>query len=1014
MRSDGHKSSLDKDSFYKSLFADNQEIMFLINPETFRIEDCNAAACRFYGYSYEEILQYRITDFNTLPDDMVINEIRLARGQKRRLFYSRHRLANGQVRDVEVRLTPVTIEDREFLLSIITNTTECRVSDDADSAANLILEKTVAERTYLLKEMNAKLEELNEQLSKANNLNAAILESIPGFLYVYDDTGKLIKWNKKHEEMTGYTTEELSHMTMDDWYEGEDAVRVAAAVREVLSKSYGEVEAHLLTKGGGKLRIRCNGVRLDITGRTYFTGVGVDITRQEKDEEALREKTNYLESLLNYANTPIIVWDSDLNIKRFNRAFEVLSGRKESEVLGKRVDILFPADKKNLFTELVRKTSTGDRWETVEIEISHVNGLISTLLWNSANIYAPDGITVEATIAQGHNITIRKKQEQALRESERQFRHAVEEAPIPIMLHSEDGEVIKISRTWTDITGYTIEDIPTTAIWSGKTRNANKKDMQLALKDIFDFDQRQSEGEYSIITKNGNTQLWDYYSAYIGKMQSGLKLAMSVAIDVTESRKLEIALIQEKKLLETTMISVGDGVISTDAEGKIVFLNRVAEMLTGWRLEEAKGRPTGEVFEIIHEFTRIRCPDIVRKVLETGQTQEMDDQTILISKNGIERPVEDSAAPIVQENGEVVGVVLVFRDYTEKKQKQDEIVFLSYHDQLTGLYNRRFYEEELKRLDTVKNLPLTLVMADINGLKLTNDAFGHKAGDLILEKISEILINECRNDEIISRIGGDEFVILLPRVSAAEARVMIDRINKSVSTAKIENAILSISIGFAVKTTAAEDMNAVFKEAEDDMYRHKLSESSSMRSNTIDLIMNSLYEKNHREMLHSKRVSVICEAMATQMKFSQDDINRIRTAGLMHDIGKIAIVDTLLNKVGSLNRDEWDEIKRHSEIGYRILSSANEFSEIADYVLAHHEKWDGSGYPKGLSGEDIPLEARIIAVADSFDAMTSDRAYRKGMSQEDAVKEVRRCAGSQFDPAVVEVFIEKVIEKGSL
>jgi len=207
---------------------------------------------------------------------------------------------------------------------------------------------------------------------------------------------------------------------------------------------------------------------------------------------------------------------------------------------------------------------------------------------------------------------------------------------------------------------------------------------------------------------------------------------------------------------------------------------------------------------------------------------------------------------------------------------------------------------------------------------------------------------------------------------------MIDRINKSVSTAKIENAILSISIGFAVKTTASEDMNAVFKEAEDDMYRHKLSESSSMRSNTIDLIMSSLYEKNHREMLHSKRVSVICEAMATQMKFSQDDINRIRTAGLMHDIGKIAIVDTLLNKVGSLNRDEWDEIKRHSEIGYRILSSANEFSEIADYVLAHHEKWDGSGYPKGLSGEDIPLEARIIAVADSFDAMTSDRTLQKG------------------------------------
>jgi diguanylate cyclase (GGDEF)-like protein/PAS domain S-box-containing protein/putative nucleotidyltransferase with HDIG domain len=349
------------------------------------------------------------------------------------------------------------------------------------------------------------------------------------------------------------------------------------------------------------------------------------------------------------------------------------------------------------------------------------------------------------------------------------------------------------------------------------------------------------------------------------------------------------------------------------------------------------------------------------------------------------------------------------RDVSERKQLEQKLEYLSYHDQLTGLYNRRFYEEELIRLDTERNIPITLVMADVNGLKLTNDAFGHKAGDILLEKVANILKRECRDNEIVARMGGDEFIILLPKTDEKNANKIIERINTAIANEKMDNAIISISMGFAIKQNVSDDMNQVFKKAEDDMYRHKLSESSSIRSKTIDLIINSLYEKNSREMLHSKRVSEICEAIAIKMNFEKNNVNQIRIAGLMHDIGKIGINDTILNKAGKLNSDEWNEVKRHSEIGYRILCSANEFSEIADYVLEHHESWNGKGYPKGLKEEEISLQARIIAVADSYDAMTSERTYGKTLSGEEAINELRRCSGVQFDPDIVKVFIEQVL-----
>jgi HD-GYP domain-containing protein (c-di-GMP phosphodiesterase class II) len=201
----------------------------------------------------------------------------------------------------------------------------------------------------------------------------------------------------------------------------------------------------------------------------------------------------------------------------------------------------------------------------------------------------------------------------------------------------------------------------------------------------------------------------------------------------------------------------------------------------------------------------------------------------------------------------------------------------------------------------------------------------------------------------------------------------------------------------------------IIKKAEDNMFRRKLHDSPSMRSKTIDTIVTTLHEKNKREEQHSRRVSQLCEEMGHALELPLDEIMELKTVGLLHDIGKIAIHESILNKNGRLTDEEYEEIKRHPEIGYRILSTVNNFSEMAEYVLAHHERPDGKGYPKGLSGDEIPLQACIIGIADAYDAMISERSYRNPLTREEAMRELEKHAGTQFNTRCVQVFLEKVV-----
>lgn len=480
---------------------------------------------------------------------------------------------------------------------------------------------------------------------------------------------------------------------------------------------------------------------------------------------------------------------------------------------------------------------------------------------------------------------------------------------------------------------------------------------------------------------------------------AALKAAHTKTMELLESLKES----EEKNRRLITQMEQGLAVheVLVDSDGNpadcnFLYVNASFERLTGFKSQEILGKTLTEIMPDSKDF-------LVEKYAQLIKTRE----SIRYEKyfQQFQKFFE-----VVAYSPESQQVAVIISDITERKRTEEKIRYLSDHDYLTGVYNRRYYEEALASIDKEENLPMSLVISDVNGLKLVNESFGHALGDELLKKVAEVIVKECRDQDVVARLSGDEFIILLPNTDESQTSKIVKRMRAAAQEQSVGAINFSISFGYETKTNCDQNIQEVLKNAEDNMYRHKLYESASIKNKTIDLIMSTLYEKSSREMLHSQRVSEICEKIALKMNFDQDDISQVKAAGLIHDIGKMGIDEKILNKPGGLDSDEWKKIQRHPEIGYRILSSSSEFSELARYVLEHQERWDGKGYPKQLVGEEISIQARIIGVADAFDAMTCDRAYRKGLSVAEAVAEIKKCAGTQFDPEVASVFVESVLK----
>ena len=337
-----------------------------------------------------------------------------------------------------------------------------------------------------------------------------------------------------------------------------------------------------------------------------------------------------------------------------------------------------------------------------------------------------------------------------------------------------------------------------------------------------------------------------------------------------------------------------------------------------------------------------------------------------------------------------------------------EIENLTFQNQMNGLNNRKYFLDTLIKYDIEVNLPISIIMCEINGLAIISHSLGHFMANEILTSVIKILSRVVRTEDVGICFSSGEFALILPKTNMNKSNSIVKLLKAFTSNEKAGLFDVSISCGAQTKSIMSDSLDDTVKIALEKLNIDRKIEGTTVENNTIGLIMKMLFEKNNREMLHSSRVSYMCGKIAQKLNVDQGVVERIRATGMLHDIGKIGIDEKILNESGKLDEHEWVEIKKHPEIGYRILSASNEFIIHAKDVLQHHERIDGTGYPNGIKGEDISLVAKIITIADAYDALISERPYRKALSEKDAIDEIIRCSGSQFDTELVKVFVEMI------
>ena len=343
-------------------------------------------------------------------------------------------------------------------------------------------------------------------------------------------------------------------------------------------------------------------------------------------------------------------------------------------------------------------------------------------------------------------------------------------------------------------------------------------------------------------------------------------------------------------------------------------------------------------------------------------------------------------------------------DITDAKKREDEIKFLSYHDSLTGVYNRTYLEKYLKEINESEAFPVSVIVGDLNGLKMTNDVFGHKEGDNLLKNAAQVIQNVC-GDAAVARFGGDEFVVILENTAFEKAKEICEKISRSCKAQCYKIVPTSIALGCGAREDGKEDIYKTLTAAEDRMYRQKLSESKETKKAILASLQATLESRGVDTKEHSLRLVAATAKVGSALGLGKSETEELALLSRLHDIGKIMVDENILKKPGRLTESEYIEVQKHSEAGYRIAQSSTELIRISEYILSHHERWDGKGYPQGLKGEEIPFLSRVFSIADAYDAMTNDTHYRKAMGKTEAFEEIKRCAGTQFDPKLAGVFI---------
>ena len=414
-----------------------------------------------------------------------------------------------------------------------------------------------------------------------------------------------------------------------------------------------------------------------------------------------------------------------------------------------------------------------------------------------------------------------------------------------------------------------------------------------------------------------------------------------------------------------------------------------------------------DYWEFVYHEDRERVKSQLYEARLIG-TQNYKNQYRVICKNGDVRWVEEWVVHERDEYGNLIQEKGIITDITDKKLAEEKIKYLSEHDPLTGLNNRLSFDAKMAELEQNDKNGLGIIIGDVNGLKMINDAFGHKMGDLMLIEVARVLTTIFdHKEDFITRLSGDEFAIITRR---RNIDTLIESIHKACRELTQFPFKVDVSFGYAIRKRIAQSMDNVLRDADHQMYKNKLRRSKQIKLSMINALKRQLETKSIETALHSERMAELAGKVGRQLQIGESLLDELLLAVSMHDIGMVSIDKSILDKPGALTPSERIELMKHCEIGYHLLVATPSLAGVGEYVLAHHENFDGSGYPQGLSGHEIPLISRIISVVDSFEAMTHDRPYRSAMSHEAALEELIRLSGKKYDPNVVFAFVNSINE----
>jgi len=663
---------------------------------------------------------------------------------------------------------------------------------------------------------------------------------------------------------------------------------------------------------------------------------------------------------------------------------------------------------KNTAKLLERLAGTGSIYV---VEIKHEDntiGDIAMFMPRNKTLKSPQ--IIELYAAQVGFALMRHRADEALRVSHDKYQSLIDNLPGTSYrcLYDEYWTMIYMSSDVDNITGFPSSDFINNKVRSYasvicKDDNNNDEAIRAAIEagEVWDI-------EYRVIHSDGSVRWVHERGRGVTDKQGKAQYIDGLILDITERKKTEDALKESEMRNRALVGAIPDILFRYSSEG--IYLDVV---INSEELLHEKGYNLFRNKELIGRRLEDALPETTAEIIGKGIKLALSSGEVQIIEysfpiQGREHYFEARLAPIG--STEVVSIV---RDITERKTYLSELEYLSLHDQLTGLYNRYYFENELERLSQSRDYPIAIISADLDGLKLINDILGHVEGDRYLRNGAELLRGALRASDILARVGGDEFAIILPRTEKESAKELVARLRAAIDNFNRDNEgmPISVSIGLAVATGSNRTLEEVFKEADNAMYKDKLQRSQLARAAIIASLVNGLAGRRELAEGKSDQVEELVDKFGQLFNLSEKQMNNLRLLSKVYDLGKVNMPDQLVHsslkqKTGELTESEREAIRRHPEIGFRIASSSPELSGVAELILHHHEHYDGGGYPLGLKGEGIPLECRLIAIVIAYSAMTNERPYAKILKPEEALAELKRCAGNQFDPHLVNRFID--------